>query len=1078
MSSYLVAKGIGKSLNSDSYEVRIIRTAAGSDETTEFSLGPDGFVLKYESVNEDVLVPGIVHSRCEVTTLWPNSLDTELDALLTALASSTDGDYLLEVLKDGARYWLGSILVEEFRITEDSQIRQVDITATDGISLLKHVDYNDDGTAYTGPQTIYEILTNIQEKWALYDYLDDNTTTEPRLNWAEDVYSIDDYIMSPLSHPAGTDKRTIERSRVQTHTFQTNNSVNVKEYISAYDLLMSLCITYQWRLYSYGSAWSFIPVALSGINTNGTTTKWDGTTNDLSNLVSGSVFNFPPANNNIVQKSSDWSISYTAPHNEVRLTRDTSQGAKVLSGYNFALSTVQSNTSLPIPGSNTEPADTFYNLTGRLYLTGSAISVDDDSVGNLVLSFTIKYGSGATAKYYRNQISENVIQQSNGFYSSTYLDSQPIIAQDPEFIDTSAPFYYVPEELQGVYQPSINTGRYIDYGFVVPPPPSELTGVEITTELLVFDENGQNNTTYRNALTALMVQLVFTKWSNDQLELIDDFDIVATTDTGRSSIDLGTTIVGQLGSVMGRIDVQTSAGVYGSTVDWVCQADDQEREINSLAVAEILAMHNKPKGLERGSIVYRGTVPNIQAPYKFLLDYDSANVYTPINWQLNATNCDIDVTLRKVGRDAISLTTEQQNTGDATRLPAGGSTGQGVSKPLPAVRTYNRESVLKFNENWTSIIGTDETLEAYYTIMPDGTGRSVDNQGDSPAAGFDIRRKWYVFLGGLQGATGSWLSLPIGQPDLNDTLAEAFNKLPDYISSLAASSSSGALSFVISYEEVSNRLLDIYAGSQAAYSLRLLRAGYTGAAVQVRRSSDNTTQDIGFSGVDLDTSALTTFCGAGDGFVARFYDQAGSNDLIQNSTSAQPQIVNGGSVITENGKPAIQYDGSNDFLATSAFAPNPNGDYNFALVTSYARTSAPGQQSGSSWSGTAGLQNFQHTLMGSAKLRFAVRYNNNALPRPDSTGTFAINTQIISTATFAHGSCEAYYNGVQEFDKFSQNISANPNNNNRIMALGGRSDNATFLLEGKAQEFIVWSNSTAHDAEDISDDLNTYYGSF
>jgi hypothetical protein len=313
---------------------------------------------------------------------------------------------------------------------------------------------------------------------------------------------------------------------------------------------------------------------------------------------------------------------------------------------------------------------------------------------------------------------------------------------------------------------------------------------------------------------------------------------------------------------------------------------------------------------------------------------------------------------------------------------------------------------------------------------------------------------------------------------LNDTLAEAFNKLPDYISSLAASSSSGALSFVISYEEVSNRLLDIYAGSQAAYSLRLLRAGYTGAAVQVRRSSDNTTQDIGFSGVDLDTSALTTFCGAGDGFVARFYDQAGSNDLIQNSTSAQPQIVNSGSVITENGKPAIQYDGSNDFLATSAFAPNPNGDYNFALVTSFARTSAPGQQTGSSWSGTASLQNFQHTLMGNAKLRFAVRYNNNSLPRPDSTGTFAINTQIISTATFAHGSCEAYYNGVQEFDKFSQNISANPNNNNRIMALGGRSDNATFLLEGKAQEFIVWSNSTAHDAEDISDDLNTYYGSF
>jgi len=49
MSSYLFAKGVGESLNEDSYEVRIIRTAAGSDQTTEFSLAANGFALRYES---------------------------------------------------------------------------------------------------------------------------------------------------------------------------------------------------------------------------------------------------------------------------------------------------------------------------------------------------------------------------------------------------------------------------------------------------------------------------------------------------------------------------------------------------------------------------------------------------------------------------------------------------------------------------------------------------------------------------------------------------------------------------------------------------------------------------------------------------------------------------------------------------------------------------------------------------------------------------------------------------------------------------------------------------------------------
>jgi len=42
-----------------------------------------------------------------------------------------------------------------------------------------------------------------------------------------------------------------------------------------------------------------------------------------------------------------------------------------------------------------------------------------------------------------------------------------------------------------------------------------------------------------------------------------------------------------------------------------------------------------------------------------------------------------------------------------------------------------------------------------------------------------------------------------------------------------------------------------------AYSVRLLSSTYTGKALQVRRSSDNATQDIGFtSNGDLDTTTL------------------------------------------------------------------------------------------------------------------------------------------------------------------------------------------------------------------------------
>jgi len=56
-------------------------------------------------------------------------------------------------------------------------------------------------------------------------------------------------------------------------------------------------------------------------------------------------------------------------------------------------------------------------------------------------------------------------------------------------------------------------------------------------------------------------------------------------------------------------------------------------------------------------------------------------------------------------------------------------------------------------------------------------------------------------------------------------------------------------------------LLDTYTGAAVAYSLRQLRTAYTGAAIRVRRSSDNAEQDINFVGGDLDTTSMINFVG-------------------------------------------------------------------------------------------------------------------------------------------------------------------------------------------------------------------------
>jgi hypothetical protein len=57
-------------------------------------------------------------------------------------------------------------------------------------------------------------------------------------------------------------------------------------------------------------------------------------------------------------------------------------------------------------------------------------------------------------------------------------------------------------------------------------------------------------------------------------------------------------------------------------------------------------------------------------------------------------------------------------------------------------------------------------------------------------------------------------------------------------------------------------LLDLFPNATVAYSLRKLRTAYNGNCIRVRRSSDNTEQDIGFdSSGELDTSTLSDFVG-------------------------------------------------------------------------------------------------------------------------------------------------------------------------------------------------------------------------
>ena len=1073
MSSYLVAKGVGESLNGTAYEVRIIRTATGSDRDVEFLLDGEGFALTYESQEDNALLPGIVSSKCVVNTLWPTDVHTDLNNLLTALTTSQDGDYLIEVLQDSQRLWVGPMLVEEFVVEESSSVKQVQISAGDGVNLLRYVDYNDDGTEYTGAQKIHQILNNVQAKWACYDYLDaQNSGTEYRLAWAEDVYNEDDYLLTAMTHPAGTDNAAIRRYRVNCNIWSKTNDNNDIEYVSAYDVLQSLCVTFQWRMYSYGDAWYFLPCNLTSTPVDGSVFQWNGTLVSRE-LISAYRFQKDDAND-IRQKSSDWVLSFTPPANEVKLHRKNNKGYLVIAAAQQSNGATVTDQDVIYDGQDTFTSDDSesYRVQFSCAVENAAVgSAGATDAGQLVVEFVFKWDDGADAVYWVNGTEASYQYIQANWLGGSGFDAYNIVQTTPSQSATAGTYTHVPDEQDRLYLPAQDMLRFFDGSFYIPAPLTTKTGLSVTATVKALDNGGSASTTYSNALTVNLTGITVARYRNGETVQRDNYDIVSTADTGRFSYDLGTSYIGGVAS--NQIKIETQADQYTTSSNWVNQASDTTRSINRLSVAESLFAHNQPRNVERGSIVLRGTSATVPKPFARFLDNDTSTYYWPVNYVHRATRQEVDVTLRKMSRSALSAVFEEADvTGD--RFDGGTTDGQEPPTPVPVVRSYNADALTKFGGNFSSIIGS-RTLEAYYTVVNDGTGREVSHQGESPASGYNIQRRIWLIEKGLQDGTDSGWKSSSRQPQPNDTIQDAFTLIDDV---MAIDEDHGSYTFLITYEEVGDNLLDNYSGATAAYGLRRLRAAYTGYAIEV--TDGTTTQDIGFdSNGDLDVSALETYADGSMVRVSRWYDQTtNGRTLSQTSNAARPIITSSlGNVMTLNGKPAIYFAGAQSLPSTSNFNANVNVTELVAAWVGSVNQLTAGNNMVSHWGSTTSRQVFQVQFTASNdNLRWQTRYSNGTLSTADNGSAITNGAQYIVVGMAQ--------NGTQEADFDGSNIAGSPpsvavNDDTTSFRVGARSDNSAGLHRGYTQEVVVFSRSTAlNDHEDIADTINEFYSSY
>lgn len=258
--------------------------------------------------------------------------------------------------------------------------------------------------------------------------------------------------------------------------------------------------------------------------------------------------------------------------------------------------------------------------------------------------------------------------------------------------------------------------------------------------------------------------------------------------------------------------------------------------------------------------------------------------------------------------------------------------------------------------------------------------------------------------------------------------------------------------------------------SICAYSLRLVNNNYAGNAIKVRRSSDNTEQDIGFVSGSLDTSALKIFVGSSNGYVSKWYDQSSlGNDAIQTTLTAQPRIVNAGTIDRENSKPTLFFNGTSMYLTITA---RPfTGLKAFTVLAVYNFQTASGYENIFSQSDAGSVNNILEIRRNTTNDRMEYVANSISI-----AGSISINSLQKSLGLFCvtnpgiSGTATAYLNGA-----FDATIKGQPISTKNAPCNIGARNNSSLYYGGTIQEIIAYKEYKLSARTSLESNVNSYY---
>jgi len=641
----------------DEWRVDIYDTQySGSPD--DITLIGDGFTITWNGDIRNKVNP-IITSEASITFAMRDAAD---ENLMTLIAGNVEGRFSVAiyqvVLTVAVRHWTGVVLTDQVAYADEYYPIRAEIRATDDIGALQDVPYDNDGTPYPSNQSktvighVYDALLKCRQVANFYD------ATSTFLVYANDFYSVADDA-SVTDH--------INSATINNLTWNNPDDEGNNQIVSAYEVIESICKTYNARLLHYGGVFYFLPIGAY---------QYDQTQIDCHQLQfngsSGSNFTLTNVDVELgenLHKLKGWTFEFHQPYKRTVRTQAYNGNLAILldNVYDLKTSDTLSDTDRDYP------SGTLLKLSGSCQLTydGDGTTTGNGRVGRFLVRINLQVGT----RYLKREVAFSGTSYDFQMEPGTVLEYTTGTMGATSWSATADTF----DTLTPVFDRNAGASAFSAVVFtldqVLPALPADLTGVDFTASLYDVDETGALTLVTTLSTHTGRISVLRLDWVDSDASNGDTLSFTATgQDSNRNTLDQGEVLIGDRVSSNSRgvIFADTSLGPDNSTGWRSLNVTTGNLSIHRLGVEEVQALHNTTTKGAQGQLY-----SDLIGPHQLLVD--DSEYYMPTSLSFSANSRTTEFQGFRLTRDTTSITSDEADREDVNPPVIGSGSQVGLN---------------------------------------------------------------------------------------------------------------------------------------------------------------------------------------------------------------------------------------------------------------------------------------------------------------------------------------------------------------------------------------------------------------